>query len=602
MRKLGGIDDPPVLINILQYIHPNLHCLISRQLQTYAHGKLHHNLQTSIQHQLQPLPVSLLISLNSIETLKSFKVVLQGHKFNYESFSRVVVSRGNFETIQWFYLNGWNSINPTSFENGFDMKILPIIARRGDANLFMKFIERYLENQDFREYEEDLKSSLTEAAKYGNLKILQEAFSKNVRLVYNREYFSTVYNLEDQAEDLLASAAIGGHVNVLEWIWSNLSNDRKREFLYTWNWELISEVIKANQIKSLEWIYSNFQLEPVDDNNEIEEEEFDDVMILAAKCGNIDIVKWLSSKNIIDRRYSCTEAAAKGGNLEVLKHVREQGSQWSKKVCILAAKNGHLDMIQWARLQKCPWNPSKMFPAAVSCRTNQQPLDLYEWLWQQGCPFDAEDNFSIASTYGNYQFFLFAESKNPKVRLIYSTIDNLTNMGECASETGCLETIEWTLNKVNLFGPNPHFIKEKMIVSAACYENCNILDYLLEKFADKFWMWSPGSNGESEVDKLVESAAKRGRVDVLDWIVQRRTDWKEATVFNTALKCREIKVLIWLKSQKTAICTTNFWFGSSTSHRIKIGDYEIFHWFKRNGCPIDRFIYFREKVFGFHQE
>jgi len=414
LRKLGGIDDPPVLINILQYIHPNLHCLISRQLQTYAHGK-------------QPLPVSLLISLNSIETLKSFEVVLQGHKFNYESFSRVVVSWGNFETIQWFYLNGWNSINPTSFENGFDMKILPIIARRGDANLFMKFIERYLENQDFREYEEDLKSSLTEAAKYGNLKILQEAISKNVRLVYNREYFSTVYNLEEQAEDLLASAAIGGHVNVLEWIWSKLSTFRKREFLYTWNWELISEVIKANQIKSLEWIYSNFQLEPVDENSEIEEEEFDDIMIVAAKCGNIDIVKWLTSKNIIDRRYSCTEAAAKGGNLEVLKHVREQGSQWSKKVCILAAKNGHLDMIQWARLQKCPWNPSKMFPAAVSCRTNQ--LDLYEWLWQQGCPFDAEDNFSIASKYGNYQFFLFAESKNPKVLLIYYTIDNLTNMG-----------------------------------------------------------------------------------------------------------------------------------------------------------------------------
>ena len=86
-KKLGGIDNP-VLINILQYIHPNLHCLISRQLQTYAHGKLHHNLQTSIQHQLQPLPVSLLISLNSIKTLESFKVVLQGHKFNYESFSR----------------------------------------------------------------------------------------------------------------------------------------------------------------------------------------------------------------------------------------------------------------------------------------------------------------------------------------------------------------------------------------------------------------------------------------------------------------------------------------------------------------------------------
>jgi len=99
------------------------------------------------------------------------------------------------------------------------------------------------------------------------------------------------------------------------------------------------------------------------------------------------------------------------------------------------------------------------------------------------------------------------------------------------------------------------------------------------------------SNGESEVDKLVESAAQRGRVDVLDWIVQRRNDWKETTVFNTALKYCKIKVFIWLKSQKTEICKTNFWFfGSSTSHRIEIRDYEIFHWFKRNGCPIDKVV------------
>ena len=567
LRKLSGIDNP-VLIHILQYIHPNLHCFISPQLQTY--GKLEH------QHQLQqPLPVSLLISLNSITTLDSFKVVLKGHKFNYESFSSVVVSWGNFETIQWFYNNGWKSMN----------QILPMIARRGDTNLFMKFLEHFFENEDFREYEEHLKFSLTEAAKYGNLKILQEAISKNVILVYAREEFRKVYNLEEQAEDLLASAAIGGHVNVLEWIWSNLSNYQKGEFLFTWNWELISDVIVANQIKSLEWIDSNFQLEPVD-----EEEEYDGIMNLAAKYGNIDIVKWLSSKNIIDNNIHCTESAAKGGNLEVLKHVRQLGFQWSNKVCILAAKNGHLDMIKWARSQECPWNPSKMFPAAVTCRTNQ--LDLYEWLWQQECPFDAEETFLRASKNGNYEFFLFAESKNPEVcKLIYSTIDYLTNMGESASRMGCLATIEWTLNQVNLYGYNPHFSKEKIIVSAALYENCSILDYLLVKFADEFWMWSPSSNGESEVDKLVKNAAQRGRVDVLDWIVQRRTDWKESTVFNTALKYCKIKVLIWLKSQNTETCKNNFWFGSATSHRIEIGDFEIFQWFKRNGCPIDRFVY-----------
>ena len=51
-RKLDGIDNP-VLIQILQYIHPNLHCFISHELQNY--GKLQLNLRTSLQHELQPL-------------------------------------------------------------------------------------------------------------------------------------------------------------------------------------------------------------------------------------------------------------------------------------------------------------------------------------------------------------------------------------------------------------------------------------------------------------------------------------------------------------------------------------------------------------------
>ena len=56
----------------------------------------------------------------------------------------------------------------------------PIIARRGDAELFMKFLEFYHEEDC---YEEHFQESLAEAAKYGQLKILQKATSKNVSLV-----------------------------------------------------------------------------------------------------------------------------------------------------------------------------------------------------------------------------------------------------------------------------------------------------------------------------------------------------------------------------------------------------------------------------------
>ena len=151
----------PVVLQILNFIHPHLYRLVSREL-TLLGGNQPGNV----------LPVSLLISLGSIETLESYKNVLLGYKFNYQSFASVVVSLGNFETIQWFSSNGWDNIP-------FDEDLLPIIARRGDAELFMKFLEFYHEEDCFEEYEEHFQESLAEAAKYGQLKILQKATSKN---------------------------------------------------------------------------------------------------------------------------------------------------------------------------------------------------------------------------------------------------------------------------------------------------------------------------------------------------------------------------------------------------------------------------------------
>ena len=161
MRRNTSYLEIPVVLQILNFIHPHLYRFISRELTLLCDN--------------QPgnvLPVSLLISLGSIETLESYKIVLLGYKFNYQSFASVVVSLGNFKTIQWFSSNGWNNIP-------FDESLLPIIARRGDAELFMEFLDFYHEEEDcFEENEEHLKESLAEAAKFGQLKFFKKPLQK----------------------------------------------------------------------------------------------------------------------------------------------------------------------------------------------------------------------------------------------------------------------------------------------------------------------------------------------------------------------------------------------------------------------------------------
>ena len=74
MRRNTSYLENPVALQILNFIHPHLYRLISREL-TLLGGNQPGNI----------LPVSLLITLGSIETLESYKIVLLGYKFNCQA-------------------------------------------------------------------------------------------------------------------------------------------------------------------------------------------------------------------------------------------------------------------------------------------------------------------------------------------------------------------------------------------------------------------------------------------------------------------------------------------------------------------------------------
>jgi hypothetical protein len=90
----------------------------------------------------------------------------------------------------------------------------------------------------------------------------------------------------------------------------------------------------------------------------------------------------------------------------------------------------------------------------------------------------------------------------------------------------------------------------------------------------------------------VNKVAKWGHVKVLDWIAKYTSDWDKSTVFTTAIKTKNIKVLIWLKSQSTDDTSSQTWFGSIPSDcphpsdlAFAVDDFEIFKWIHNQGCP-----------------
>jgi len=110
----------------------------------------------------------------------------------------------------------------------------------------------------------------------------------------------------------------------------------------------------------------------------------------AAKGGQLRILKWLHEQDCPLDTSTCW-GAANGGHLEVLKWLREKGYPWDCRTCMEAAKGGHLEVLQWLRKEGCPWDEKTCLGAAEG-----RHLDMLQWLRKEGCPWDWSTSYSAA--------------------------------------------------------------------------------------------------------------------------------------------------------------------------------------------------------------
>jgi hypothetical protein len=105
---------------------------------------------------------------------------------------------------------------------------------------------------------------------------------------------------------------------------------------------------------------------------------------LAARGGNVEVLKWLHSTGCPWNSYTSQANAAAGGHLGVLKWLHSTGCPWSSVACDTAAEGGHLEVLKWMRNQGCPWDVSTCYAAAAGGH-----LLVLQWLHNSGCPWDS---------------------------------------------------------------------------------------------------------------------------------------------------------------------------------------------------------------------
>jgi hypothetical protein len=152
------------------------------------------------------------------------------------------------------------------------------------------------------------------------------------------------------------------------------------------------------------------------------EEQRDNMCTILAGTGNLKALKWIrreketrlepnnrSRKSI--RLTPCSfddetcPAAARGGHLEVLKWLHEQGSPWDHWTTAAAAFGGHFEVLQWLQKQQCPLNISSCNLAARAGN-----FEILQWLHQKKYPFNA-DTCEEASRAGHLEILKWLHKK-----------------------------------------------------------------------------------------------------------------------------------------------------------------------------------------------
>ena len=83
----------------------------------------------------------------------------------------------------------------------------------------------------------------------------------------------------------------------------------------------------------------------------------------AAYGGQLEVLKWLRENSYPWDEMTCA-CAASGGYLKMLQWARANGCPWDERTCSLAAGGGHFEMLQWARANGCSWNERAMISTA----------------------------------------------------------------------------------------------------------------------------------------------------------------------------------------------------------------------------------------------
>jgi len=175
------------------------------------------------------------------------------------------------------------------------------------------------------------------------------------------------------------------------------------------------------------------RMRPLRKMDRFDEWTYKDTCAAAAKGGQLRVLKWLRERNCPWDEDTC-EGAARNGHFEILQWAREEGCPWDFNTCLGAAKGGHLEVLQWLREKRCPWNSLTCMGAAKGGN-----LEVLQWAREEGCPWDIWTCYAAARK-GRLEILKWARANGcpwDSQTCTYAAVNNKLGVLRWAIENGC---------------------------------------------------------------------------------------------------------------------------------------------------------------------
>jgi hypothetical protein len=278
-------------------------------------------------------------------------------KCNMERLCYILACNGHWKALKWAVTKQYpceNYVLKGAVMGGADVAMLEWLQSKGcqhSTTVFVAAVKRgdidvmtWLRKMKCPMDEETFK----EAALHGDLKILKWLKEEDC------PWDETVFQ----------AAAERGDIKILFWL---------RMEDCPWNSDTFNQAIKSGaDLVTLQWfLYEDILL--------MDENTFE----YAVRRGDLEILKWLHSKDCEMHEYDFSTAVEEGVSFDMLKWMHEVELPWDEDTFVAAVRKGDLDTLKWLHQNECPWDAR-----CVNLALELDMLDIVKWLDEKKCPRD----------------------------------------------------------------------------------------------------------------------------------------------------------------------------------------------------------------------